>query len=167
MVPAGRLEDAVIPETVFGLPAHVLIVHGVVVLVPLTVLGTFAIAVVRSWRDRYGPLVAAVAVVAAINAFVAVLSGQAFKERLEEDGMLGGEVADKVEIHEALGSALRWYTLVLAVAVVALVVMARRGAGRNLIFVIAVVSVIAAGAAGVQVIRTGHAGSTAVWNPTG
>ena len=156
-----------IPETVFGLPFHVLVNHGAVVLVPLAALGVIAIAVVPSWRERYGVLVAGVAVVASITTFVTVLSGDAFQESLEERGSLGGEVADKVADHEAFGNLLRWYVLGLAIFAVALVLLVRRGGARNLIMIVAVVAVVAAGASIYQVVRTGHSGSTAVWNPTG
>ena len=156
-----------IPETVFGLPFHVLINHGAVVLVPLAALAVIAIAVIPSWRERYGPPVAALAVVAAITVFITVMSGQQFEESLEEGGGLGGPVAEKIEDHEAFGEMLRWYVLALAIFAVVLVVMMRRGGARNVIMAVAVVSVVFAGLSLYQVIMTGHSGSTAVWNPSG
>jgi len=157
----------VIPETVFGLPFHVLVNHGAVVLVPLAALGVIAIAVVPRWRERYGVLVAGLTVVASLTTFVTVASGETFERSLTEAGQLGGPVADKVEEHESLGNLLRWYVLVLAVAAVAMVVLVRRNVARNLVLIVAVVAVVAAGASVVQVVRTGHTGSTAVWNPAG
>ena len=38
-------------ENLFGLPAHPLIVHGAVVLVPLAAIGTILIVASRSLRD--------------------------------------------------------------------------------------------------------------------
>lgn len=155
-----------IPETVFGLPAHILIVHGVVVLVPLAALGLVAVAAVPRWRERYGVLVAALAVVAAGNTFAAAMSGSVFQDNLVEQGV-GGPVLEKIQEHAALGDQLRWYVLALAIAAVALVVLARRGVARNVLAVVVLVSLVASGASIVQVVRTGHAGSTAVWNPLG
>lgn len=156
-----------IPETVFGLPFHVLINHGAVVLVPLAAVGVIAIAVVPRWRERYGVLAAGLAVLASITTFVTVASGETFERELADAGQLGGPAADKVAEHESLGNLLRWYVLVLAVAAVALVALVWRNAARNMIMVVAVVAVVAAGASVVQVVRTGHTGSTAVWNPAG
>lgn len=156
-----------IPETVFGLPFHVLINHGAVVLVPLAALGVIAVAAVPRWRERYGLLVAALAVIAWITTLITVLSGKAFEEDLDDEGMLGGEVHEKVEIHEALGTQLQWWVLGLAIVAVALIVLVRRGQTGAVITALAVVAVLLAGVSIVQVVRTGHAGSTAVWNPGG
>lgn len=156
-----------IPETVFGLPFHVLVNHGAVVLIPLAALGVVAIAVVPAWRVRYGTLVAGLAVIAAITTFITVLSGEQFEDSLVDDGRLGGVVAERVEEHEAFGSTLRWYVLALAVFAVALVVLVRRGTVGTVVMVVAIVASVAAGMSVYQVVRTGHSGSTAVWNPTG
>jgi hypothetical protein len=48
-------------DTFFGLPVHALVMHVVVVLVPLAAAGVLAIAVVPSWRTRFGVLVLAIA----------------------------------------------------------------------------------------------------------
>ena len=45
-------------DKISGLPAHPLLVHIPVVLVPLAVLGTIVIAVSRKMRDRLGWIVA-------------------------------------------------------------------------------------------------------------
>ncbi len=62
---------------------------------------------------------------------------------------------------------LPWFVFVQAVLAVAPVLVDRRGAGRAVVLTVAVLAAVAAGAATVQVVRTGHAGSEAVWNPTG
>jgi hypothetical protein len=157
----------VIPETVMGLPFHVLINHAAVVLVPLAALSVIAIAVVPRWRERYGVLVAGAAVIASITVFVTVLSGQAFEENLLESSQLGGDSLDKVGEHAGFAETLRWYVLALAIFAVALVVLVRQNAARNVIMIVAAVAVLAAGASIVQVVLTGHSGSTAVWNPSG
>jgi hypothetical protein len=150
-----------------GLPFHVLINHAAVVLVPLAALGVIAIAAVPSWRERYGVLVAGGAVIASITVFITVLSGDQFKESQEEKGAIGGPILEKVDEHAAFANILRWYVLALAIFAVALVLLARRGAATNVIMIVAVIAVVAAGASVYQVVRTGHSGSTAVWNPTG
>ena len=63
--------------TVGGLPAHPLIVHAVVVLIPLSALGAVAVAIRAGWNRPYAPLVAAGAVASAITATMAELAGDA------------------------------------------------------------------------------------------
>ena len=156
-----------IPETVYGLPFHMLINHAAVVLVPLAAVGVIAIAAVPKWREQYGVLVAGFSVIASITVFITVLSGEAFEAAQIEKGALGGVVLDKVGEHAGFGKMHRWYVLALAIFAVALVLLVRRAAAANVIMIVAVIAVVAAGASIYQVVRTGHSGSTAVWNPTG
>ncbi len=52
-------------DLINGIPVHPLVVHAVVVLLPLALLGTIAIAVKPAWRRPYGPLVVAAVAVSA------------------------------------------------------------------------------------------------------
>ena len=63
-------------DLVNGLPLHPLVVHAVVVLLPLAILGTIALALHRPWRATYGPLVVGVAAVATALVPVATSSGE-------------------------------------------------------------------------------------------
>ena len=60
-------------ETLFGLPAHPLIVHAAVVLVPLAAIGTIVIAVSAKARLHIGWIVVALTA----SAFVFVCWGRA------------------------------------------------------------------------------------------
>lgn len=167
-------------DLIGGLPLHPLVVHAVVVLLPLTVLGTVAIALRPSWRLTYGPLVVVFAVVATALVPVATSSGEALEERVGNPGE-----------HAELGEQLLWFALPLLVLTLALVVLARRdrprpggtgdtsgtsgasevrgragtsrGAARATTAV-AVLAVVAAVACGVQVYRVGDSGAEAVWS---
>lgn len=152
-----------IPETFFGLPLHPLVVHAPVVLVPLTALGLVAVVVVPRWRRPYGPLLVLGAIAASSSAWAARLTGEAFEESLD----LSGPVAEKVAIHESLGTTLPWFVLVQAVLTIAFMLVDRRDAARAVVLGVAILAVVAAGAATVQLVRTGHAGSAAVWDPAG
>ena len=156
-----------IPDTVMGLPVHPLLVHAPVVLIPLSALGLILIVVVPRFRPQYGTLVAIGCVLSFLSAWAAELTGQDFEERLEESGQLGGEVAEKVADHAALGQTMPWFGLALAIVGVAFVVLTRRGAAKNVILAVSILAVIVAGATTVQLVRTGHAGATAVFNPAG
>jgi uncharacterized membrane protein len=140
-------------DLVNGIPLHPLVVHAVVVLLPLAILGTIAVAAYRPWRATYGPLVVGFAAVAAILVPVATSSGESLEERVGDPGK-----------HAALGDQLIWFALPLLVLVLLLVVLDRRGRrhGRATT-VVAVLAVVAALAAGVQVYRVGDSGARAAW----
>lgn len=142
-------------DLIGGLPVHALVVHAVVVLLPLAVLGTVLIAAVPKWRRPYGFLVLAVSVVAAALIPVATESGEALAHHVGPPGE-----------HAELGDSLIWFAIPLVVLVAGLVYVDRRGASLNK-FVptgVAVLAVIAAVAAGVQVFRVGDSGARAVWS---
>lgn len=63
-------------KEILGLPAHVLVVHAVVVLVPLLALLSAAYVALPRFRARLDWAVAILAVVAPVSAFVAVESGR-------------------------------------------------------------------------------------------
>jgi hypothetical protein len=157
-------------DLVDGLPVHPLVVHAVVVLLPLACLGTLAIAVYPAWRARFGPLVVACAAVATVLVPIATSSGEALEERVGDPGE-----------HAELGDQLIWFAIPLLVLSLALVLLDRRrrralgdggdgGDGssskvspRALTTGVAVLAVVAALAASVQVYRVGESGARAVW----
>jgi hypothetical protein len=139
-------------DTFNGLPLHPLVVHGVVVLLPLAILGTIAISLRPAWRERYGVLVVLFAVVATALIPVATQSGEAFEKRVGDPGK-----------HADLGGQLIWFALPLLVLVVVLVALDRFGSQSVLTTAVAVLAVIAAVAAGVQVFRVGDSGARAAW----
>lgn len=148
-------------DLINGLPIHPLVVHGVVVLLPLAILGTIAIAVRREWRQRYGVLVLAVAGAATVLIPVATSSGEALEKHVGDPGK-----------HAALGDQLIWFTLPMLALLAAMVYLDRRAStadtesrtrgGRGL-HVVAVLAVLASVAAGVQVYRVGDSGARAAW----
>lgn len=73
-------------DTFNGLPVHPLVVHGLVVLLPLAILGTIAIALRPRWRTRYGFLVVAAALVATMLIPVSTSSGESLEERVGDPG---------------------------------------------------------------------------------
>jgi len=151
-----------------SLPVHPLVVHAVVVLLPLTVLGTWAIALVPRWRPRYGPLVVAGAVLSTVLIPVSTASGEELAHRVGEP-----------EDHAELGEQLLWFAVPLLVLVVVLVFLALResgaqteddtgttagGAGPSrLVTAVAVLAALAGVATTVQVYRVGDSGAKAVW----
>lgn len=147
-------------DLINGLPWHPLVVHAVVVLLPLAVLGTIAIAIRPAWRLAYGPLVVAFAAISVILIPVATSSGESLEKRVGDPGK-----------HAELGDQLIWFAIPLLVLVLALVVLERRrAAGKPAIgpgalpTIVAGLAVLVALANVVQVYRIGDSGAKAVWS---
>ncbi|MEP9364202.1 DUF2231 domain-containing protein [Nocardioides sp. CN2-186] len=145
-------------DTINGIPLHPLVVHGVVVLLPLAILGTLLIAIRPQWRVPYGVLVVGAALVATILCPIATSSGEELEKRVGDPGE-----------HAELGDQLVWFALALLITSAALVYLQWRRerqdtepAGATLT-VVAVLAVVAAVACGVQVYRVGDSGARAAW----
>lgn len=151
-------------DLINGLPIHPLVVHAVVVLLPLAVLGTIAIAVRPSWRARYGVIVTAVALLAVFFIPIATSSGESLQARVGNPGD-----------HAELGDQLIWFALPLLACAALLTWFGRRteksaqaasrttAPGRGLSLTVAVLAVVVALAASVQVYRVGDSGAKAAW----
>ncbi|MFY0407777.1 DUF2231 domain-containing protein [Solicola sp. PLA-1-18] len=141
------------PDSFNGLPLHPLVVHGVVVLLPLTIIGVVLVALRPAWRQRYGWIVVALGVVGTALIPVATSSGEALERQVGDPGR-----------HAALGDQLLWFALPMVVLLVVLLVLDRTRPGLRLLTTgVALVAVVAAVAAGVQVYRVGDSGARAAW----
>jgi hypothetical protein len=148
--------------TVGGLPAHPLIIHAVVVLIPLAALGAVAVAIRPRWNRAYAPLVALGAVGAALAAFVAMLAGNAllasitvspaYVALLDEHGRFG--------LYTVISSAI------FALLAVATAVLGRRGVGGP-VRAVGALSALVGLVALVLVVITGDLGATSVWGTVG
>ncbi|WP_425953428.1 DUF2231 domain-containing protein [Xylanimonas sp. McL0601] len=151
-------------DLINGLPIHPLVVHAVVVLLPLAVLGTIAIAVRPAWRARYGVIVTAVALLAVLFIPVATSSGESLQARVGDPGQ-----------HAELGDQLIWFAIPLLACAAALTwfgrltqqatdATSRKAApGKGPTMTVAVVAVVVALATTVQVYRVGDSGARAAW----
>ncbi|GAA1283639.1 DUF2231 domain-containing protein [Saccharothrix xinjiangensis] len=161
---------------IFDLPAHPLLVHAVVVLLPLAAAGAVGLAAVPRWRRRYTWPLLGVTVAGVGSVPLAQWSGDQLHARFAD---LGNPL---IERHASLGNDLLPFALGFGVAVVALLVAGRladrEGAAaaddanvprtwRRISAVVAVLVIAAGAAATVQVVRIGHSGSTAVWDGIG
>jgi hypothetical protein len=111
----------VLPDKIFGLPLHALVVHFVVVLLPVAAVGSLLVAVWPWARRRYGWLVVAAAALAAALVPVAVDSGNNLQRGLE--GIQKGLGTNAlITRHQELANMMIWWALGLFVAVAALMV---------------------------------------------
>jgi hypothetical protein len=154
------------PVFVSGLPLHVLMVHAVVVLVPLSVLGALVIALWPAARRRFGWLVVGLTAVATACIPIATGSGEDLRDRLEP--------SDLIQQHAHLGDELLVFVIALLVFTLALVwfdhYRSRQDAevrnGRLLVVVATVLVVGFAVTSAVQVVRIGDSGAKAAWADT-
>lgn len=68
------------PESIGGLPTHVLAVHAPVVFAPLLLILSIVFAVRPQWRRQTGFLLPGAAAVTVLSAVIAIMSGRKFDE---------------------------------------------------------------------------------------
>jgi hypothetical protein len=150
-----------------GLPAHVLLVHAVVVLAPIAGLGAIVYAVAPRWRKYLAwPLgVLSLALVP-----VTLVTAQA-GEQLEK----ARPASALVHEHAEQGDVLKAFSVIFFVLVAAMLAVTYEPFSRRLAFlgglrgnrIVRVTLLIAGALAGVlfiyQSIITGHSGAASVW----
>ncbi len=160
-------------ETLFGLPAHSLIVHAPIVLLPIAALATVVLAVRPAWRTRTNWWMVGVLFAVVAMLFLAKNSGEAFEAALQ---------SGRVDRHEDLANTTFVLTLLWFVAYTALVgyeFFQRRntptsaGAAANagepipaVRYGLAALAALLAVLATIWLIRTGHEGTDVVWGDT-
>lgn len=143
--------------TVGGLPAHPLLVHAVVVLLPLAAFGAGLVAARPSWSRPYGPLVATGALAGAVVATLAKLAGDRLAAAIE----ITPGFQPVIDEHGRLGLYVVLAAWPFALLALLAAVLGRRPGGP------ARAAGVLAAAAGVAAVVTtvlaGHSGSAAVW----
>jgi hypothetical protein len=151
------------PETVFGLPAHAIVVHATVVLLPLAALVVLLHAVWPTARHRLGIVTPLLAGVALVLVPLSTESGENLERSVGENAL--------VERHAELADGLLPWAIGLFVVAAGLWLLDRRRARpasaaepRWLPIVASVLAVVAVAGTVQQVVRVGHAGATATWD---
>jgi hypothetical protein len=159
-------------EEITGIPAHPLLVHAAVVLVPLLALGAVVYGVIPALRFRVRWPVALLAVAAGVSVVAAHQSGEAFERRLRAGNLASEEILEKLIAHRQFGDATMYASLGLAVAtlVFVLAVPGRppgydgpRGGGVVLQIIFAIVLLGLSAASVYFVARSGDSGAHIVW----
>ncbi|HST38441.1 MAG TPA: DUF2231 domain-containing protein [Conexibacter sp.] len=157
------------PDRAFGLPAHPLLVHLPVVLIPLLVIAAIALTLKPAWRARYGLAVGLLVVGALASTVLAAGAGEQLLAHEREQSAL-------IHDHQEAADTLR--LLMFALTGILLLTLARdwyaaragRAAvlgGRAVAVGLAAVTLVLAGATGFFVVRTGHLGAKATWQQEG
>ena len=142
--------------TVFGVPAHPLLIHIPVVFIPLTVLGIVVSAVWPRVLQTYGWMIVAAAVVSTLGAVAATLSGAQLFASLDRP--------EALEQHQHWGEITRALSIALAALTAAWWWYGRRPDGSGtLAWTLRIAVVVVALATLTAVVYTGHLGARAVW----
>jgi hypothetical protein len=147
--------------TIFGLPAHALLVHGIVVLAPLTAVLLVLCALWPAARRRLVWLVLAFAVAVVVLTPLTVSAGEWLYGRSAQHSPI-------LEAHQERGEWMIYFALGLLA--VALVVVAqhwletRKPAKRSVFNVAVAILAVGVGAwSMVGVVSIGHSGTEAKW----
>lgn len=150
-------------ESLFGLPAHPLVVHAAVVLLPLAAAGTLVVAAVPRLRRHYAPLVLAVSLAATAAVGLAQTSGEELEGDVRE--------TELVEAHAGQGESVLPWAIGVSVAAAAVTAASRYGRAQRsdaspplVTVVLVVVALVVGTGATWSVIDVGHSGAKATWS---
>lgn len=146
-------------QKIFGVPAHPLLVHLPVVLVPLVAIAAIVLALRRTWRQRFGLTLIGASAVACVAIVVAKQSGEAMFEYMNQ--------APAISRHESLANVTVVLTGLMFLAVVAMIGASRRGMAKPrsaLAVALSCITIVVASMAIVGTIQTGHEGAKVTWN---
>jgi hypothetical protein len=154
------------PNEINGIPAHALLVHAVVVLVPLAALLSIVSCLWPAARRKLGILVPLTALIGLVFVPLATSAGEWLQEHVQR--------TDLVKKHAELGDSLTIWAILLFVLAASLWLLdtainrswslpeflrspwARR-IGGALLVIVAVIAIV-------QVVRIGDSGAKAVWD---
>jgi uncharacterized membrane protein len=147
-------------KTLFGLPAHPLLVHIPVVLIPLVGIATIVIALSARARRSVGWVVVALAAVAFVGTILAAGSG----EQLEDSVPSSPALTEHTE-HAANLRPLAFVLLLSVLAIVLIDRRVRRGASppRLVPVAAALVAIVLAVTTTGYLVSVGHSGAEATW----
>jgi hypothetical protein len=153
------------PETVFGLPTHAVVVHATVVFLPLAALAVLLHAFWPAARRRLGIVTPLLAAVSLALVPLSTESGESLEHAVGESAL--------VERHAELADGMIPWAIALFVVALGLWLLDRRrsrAAGddasraRWVPIVAGVLAVVAAAGTVQQIVRVGHAGAEATWS---
>lgn len=157
-------------STLAGLPAHALLVHAAVILVPLAALALVTTGWKASWRKAYSLPIAIIAVAGAVCAFLAKESGEPLEDSVKRAARAAGEQVRFGE-HPEQGDTAFVFALVFALITVAFWAADRYQEKFSLpkrsgVIAYAVV-LIPAALALITMVIAGHSGAALVWKDVG
>jgi uncharacterized membrane protein len=163
------------PVDIGGVPAHPLLVHVPVVLIPLALVMVIAYFAARPWRRPLAWIAGVLSAAGALGAVLAADSGESLRHRVNESPALSD--------HADMGETARLLAVIFFVVVVLLVVfeevrsrrvddqppsgVAAIVAHRVATPVLALLLLISGGVAVASLVSAGHAGAKITWENVG
>jgi uncharacterized membrane protein len=156
-------------DTLFGLPAHPLMVHIPVVLIPLAGIIAIVFAFKPVWLDRYGWGLVALSGIGALGGILAAGSG----ESLADSRRASAALNDHAEMGEAARNlGLLFFLVVLGVVLVRHFARKKAAdagfwkfaASKTAAIIMSVALVLSAAGATAIISVAGHQGAKLVWN---
>lgn len=153
-------------ETIFGLPAHPLLVHLAVVLVPLVAIALVVVALVPKFRARFAMPLLVVSALTALYIPLVTNSGEGLEEILDEEGNT------VIEAHASLGDTAIYLGVALVVAAALVWWIARQEAAgkavaKGVVAAVTAFAIVVGAGVAVQTARIGHTGAVAAWGDAG
>ena len=114
------------PTQINGLPAHVLLIHVIIAVVPLAALLVVLHAVWPAARRRLGIVTPLAALVALVCVPITTHAGNWFKHYLISSGRATGDWKDRIVKHANLGGTFLWFVIGLFVVAAGVWLLGRR-----------------------------------------
>ncbi len=156
-----------------GLPAHPLIVHLPVILIPVTIVAAVVFMAKPEWLTRWGIALSVVSVVAMSSVFLALQSGAALRGALKLEGQAATYISEHSQAAHILAIVYVLFTATLIVAFAARRISSGRPTGLAIVdrllsppamfTALRVTVVVLALIAGFFTFRVGDLGAKAVW----
>ena len=156
-----------------GLPAHPLIVHLPVILIPVTIVAAIVFMAKPEWLTRWGIALSVVSVVAMSSVFLALQSGAALRGVLKLEGQAATYISEHSQAAHILAIVYVLFTATLIVAFAARRISSGRPTGLAIVdrllsppamfTALRVAVVVLALVAGFFTFRVGDLGAKAVW----
>jgi uncharacterized membrane protein len=159
-------------NTIFGLPAHPLLVHIPVALIPLCAIGAIVMVVSTTWRARIGWVVVGLMGFTVVASQLAIGSGETLEEAINKESAA-------LDQHTEMGESFLWFALVFFLAVLGFMIwdtVQRRKASASgaaddsrarsrtpVAILLSILVVVTAVGATARVYQVGHSGAKAVW----
>jgi hypothetical protein len=171
----GFITVAIKITTVYdGLPAHPLIIHVPVVLIPLSILGSLACLYRPAWFGRYGILLCSTAIVAMSSTFLAMRAGAALRGLLNLQGQAAQLISQHSHAADVLAIVFVAFTAILILTFAATRISGEMGptglgivdrtlSARSTQTTLRVLLLVLALASAFWVFRVGDLGAKAVW----
>jgi protein-S-isoprenylcysteine O-methyltransferase Ste14 len=155
-------------DELFGLPAHPLVVHAPIVLIPLAVVGLAVMLVSTTWHERLRWPVLVITVIGTLGAIAAASSGEELEHEIREregrEAVRG--LHDHVEAGEMARNLAILFLILLVVYLFLPIVLGKRSdksQPRWLRPLLMVLVVLAGVGSMISIVDAGHSGAKAVW----